>query len=96
MGRAWSSSQARHVVSPIAGSLPDPEVIRLIGYVGLGAIMTRVVIVGPGELLQESAVGVGWLIAAPFAVCCIVRPAAVATAWKDWRAERLDRFRRAR
>lgn len=65
------------------------QAIRLAGWMGLSAIVTRIAIVGFDGLLDESASGLGWFAALPFAVACLLRPAGVLMAWGHLRHRRV-------
>lgn len=59
--------------------------VRLAGWMGVSAIITRTVIAGFEGLLDELASGLGWFAALPFAIACILWPGGVLVAWRQWR-----------
>lgn len=86
-GEGWRTAWLRAAINRVpSGDLSDREhAVWLGGWVALSAIATRILLVGLDGLLDPPPLGLGWLAAAPFAVACVVKPAAVVTAWRQWR-----------
>lgn len=85
-GEAWRTSLTRAVLRRLFSEHLEDRVhaVWLAGWMGLGAIVTRVMLAGLDRLLDPPILGIGWLAAAPLTVICIAKPAAVAAAWEEW------------
>jgi len=83
----WHTSKTKGRIERLCliNEIPRGEqAVRLVGWMALSAIVTRVVITGFDGLLNESA-GLGWFAALPLTVACIFRPGSVLVAWRRWR-----------
>ena len=64
----------------------DAQRVRLIGWTAFMAATTHIVLVGIDVLVADTAAGLGWVAALPFALACICRPEAVIAAWQSRRS----------
>ena len=66
----------------------DAQRVRLIGWTAFMAATTHIMLIGIDALVADTAGGLGWVAALPFALACICRPEAVVAAWQSRRPHR--------